>query len=157
MVTPTAGATFRGDIAAGLIVRSQVHTAALVGADPERVHFTSGSTEAIDLAFAHAVSARRNKAGPLRVAVSAVEHRAVLDAVARFTSSGELSVRWIPVDERARLDIGVVEEICRNGVNLLCVMAANNEVGTIYPSERLATLAHDTGASYPNRRHSSCR
>ena len=116
----------------------------MVGAESEGVHFTSGSTESIWLAISHAVASRRRK--QLRVALSTVEHRAVQDAVAFYEQRGEVSVRLIPVDNQARLDMGALREICQSGIDLVCVMAANNEVGTIYPVADVVRLVESAGA-----------
>ena len=118
--------------------------AELVGSDPDAVHFTSGSTESIQFAIAHAVTT--HSGGPLRVALSTVEHRAVLDAVALHERREEISVRWLPVDGQARLDMEALQTTCQDGVDLVCVMAANDEVGAIYPIEEVVELANKAGA-----------
>jgi cysteine desulfurase len=113
-----------GEVAAALVMDARREVAALVHAEPEGVHFTSGSSESIRLAVAHAVAGRGQR--PLRVAVTTVEHRAVLDAVAVHERRGEIIVRWLPVDGRARVDLAVLEAACHDGLDLVCVMAANN-------------------------------
>jgi cysteine desulfurase len=133
-----------GEVAAALVAAARREVAALVHTEPEGVHFTSGSTESIRLALAYAVAGRGQR--PLRVAVTTVEHRAVLDAIAIYERRGEVTVRWLPVDGRARLDMAVVETACRDGLDLVCVMAANNEVGTLYPVEEIARMAGHAGA-----------
>jgi cysteine desulfurase len=133
-----------GETAAALVADARREVAALVDAAPEGVHFTSGSSESIRLALAHAVAGRGQK--PLRVAVTTVEHRAVLDAVAVHERRGEVTVRWLPVDGRARLDMTALEAACHDGMDLVCVMAANNEVGTLYPVEEVTRIAGRTGA-----------
>ena len=133
-----------GEVAAGLISDARCEVGNLVGSEPEGVHFSSGSTESIWLAISHAVASRRSK--PLRVALSTVEHRAVKDAVAFYERRGEVTVRWIPVDKQARLDMGALRDICQSGIDLVCVMAANNEVGTIYPPTDVVRLVDSAGA-----------
>lgn len=132
-----------GEIAADLVAGARREVAVLVGTDPEGVHFTSGSSESIRLAVAHAVNHCRHK--PLRVALTTVEHRAVLDTVAAYEMRGEVAVSWLPVDDRARLDLATVERACLEGIDLVCVMAANNEVGTIYPIEEVVRIASRAG------------
>lgn len=136
-----------GDRAAALVIEAQREIASLVGGESEGVHFASGSSEALHLALAHAVATRPRLDAPLRVAVSTVEHRAVLEAVTSFERAGKLSPRWIPVDRRARLDLATLQAACETGIDLICVMAANNEVGTLYPIEQIARIARDTGAT----------
>jgi cysteine desulfurase len=133
-----------GEVAAALVTDARHEVAALMHADPEGVHFTSGSSESIRLALAHAVAGRGQS--PLRVAVTTVEHRAVLDAIAVHERRGEVTVRWLPVDGRARLDMAALEAACHDGIDLVCVMAANNEVGTLYPVEEIARIAGQAGA-----------
>ena len=133
-----------GEVAADQVSHARREVAELVGAESEGVHFTSGSTESIWLAISYAVASRRRK--QLRVALSTVEHRAVQDAVAFYEQRGEVSVRLIPVDNQARLDMGALREICQSGIDLVCVMAANNEVGTIYPIADVVRLVESAGA-----------
>ena len=133
-----------GETASGLISEARREVGDLVGSEPEGVHFTSGSTESIWLAIAHAVASCQRR--PLRVALSTVEHKAVQDAVAFYERRGNAKVRWIPVDEHARLDMAALRTICQDGIDLVCVMAANNEVGTIYPVAAVIKLVDSVGA-----------
>jgi cysteine desulfurase len=132
-----------GLAAAEVIQRSSVHVAALVGAEPDDVYFTSGSSEAIRLVLAHASHLHR---APLRVGLSVVEHKAVRDAVAAYVRHAGAIVRWIDVDEKARLLPESLAHALGQGVDLICSMAANNEVGTIYPIQDIATQVHAAGA-----------
>lgn len=133
-----------GDVAAELVDVARSHVAALVGADPEMVNFTSGSTESIRLAIGHAVSVSRKL--PLRVVATAVEHRSVLDTLTAHEARGDVAVRLLPVDRCGRLDLEALERACRQGADLICVMAANNEVGVIYPVEQVGQIAARFGA-----------
>src|SRR5207302_29505 len=67
-----------GEEAAALVKVARSEVAALVGADPGGIHFTSGSTESIQLAIEHAIATRPDKTKPLHVAASRIEHTAVL-------------------------------------------------------------------------------
>lgn len=134
-----------GELAAARVAESREQVAELLGAAPEGVHFTTGSTDGIRLALAHAVASVKGR--PIRVAVTAVEHRAVLDALAFHERLGDVVVQVIGVDKQARLDMPALDLACRDGVDLVCVMAANNEVGTLYPIESVAKLARAHGAA----------
>ncbi|MDY7076686.1 MAG: aminotransferase class V-fold PLP-dependent enzyme, partial [Chloroflexota bacterium] len=134
-----------GQVAASLVADAQREVAELVNADSKGVFFTSGSSESIRCAIEHSVSKRKHE--PLRVAVTVVEHRAVLDAIAAHEQAGEISVRWLPVDSQARLEMGALEAACSEGIDLVCVMAANNEVGTIYPIEDIVRIAREAEAA----------
>lgn len=133
-----------GEVAADLVEEAKSEVAQVVGGEPDGVHFTSGSTESIRLAISHAVASQGRR--PLRVALSTVEHRAVIDAVASHERTEPVIVRWLPVDGQARLDMEALQETCQDGVDLVCVMAANNEVGTIYPIRKIVELANRAGA-----------
>jgi cysteine desulfurase len=109
--------------------REQV--AALVGARPAQVVFTSGGTEANNLSLA--VTGRQ------RVLVSAIEHDSVLKAVAAES---------IPVDRRGIVDLAALERLLatRPAPGVVAVMLANNETGVIQPVAEAARIAHACGA-----------
>lgn len=132
-----------GEAARHMIERAASLVAQLVTCDEADIHFTSGSTEAIRLAIAHAVGAT---ALPLRIGVSRVEHPAILDTVTRAQDLGLATLVSIDVDAQGRLDMASLECALDHGVDLLCVMAANNEVGTIYPLSEIFALADAVGA-----------
>ena len=129
-----------GERAAAAIEAATDAVAELLSADPADVHFTSGSTQAIELAFSHALGTAGGV--PLRVALSRVEHPAVIDMAKRAERLGVATVQWIDVASDASVDMDRIERLLPN-IDLLCLMAANNEVGTIYPVaeayERAAT------------------
>jgi cysteine desulfurase len=133
-----------GEAAADLVEEAKVAVADLVGGDAEGVYFTSGATESIGLAIRHSLSTCQRK--PMRVVISSVEHHAVLDAMAFYEQQEDVVIQRIPVDRRARLDMTALKAACRDGVDLVCVMAANNEVGTIYPIRDVVQTACDAGA-----------
>lgn len=134
-----------GEAAGAIVARASEAVAALVGSAPEDVYFTSGSTEAIRLALAHAISQARRS--PLRVALTKVEHKAVIDAVSIAGRSGQVKPCWIEVDSRGRLSPDSLQVVLDAGVDLVCLMAANNEVGTIYPVSEVALQIREYGAS----------
>jgi cysteine desulfurase len=123
--------------------------AAAAGAHPSEVIFTSGGTEADNLAVKglywsrHGQNARRR-----RILCSAVEHHAVLDTVEWLERHEGAEVSWLPVDSEGVLDLEAFEaELLRDpqSVALVTVMWANNEVGTIQPVQRVVELAHGAG------------
>ena len=133
-----------GEQAAYAVSQAKAFVARVVSAECDDVHFTSGSTEAVQLAIAHAIAAHPE---PLRIAMSRVEHKAVIDTVLRAERMGIVQKSWISVDDKARLDWSSLEEVLSEGVDLVCIMAANNEVGTIYPVQQIAKACHDHGAA----------
>jgi cysteine desulfurase len=77
----------------------------------------------------------------IRIAITAVEHKAVLDTCHALQKQGRIDLIEIPVNSQSQIDLEQVETLCASGLHLLCVMAANNEVGTIYPIEQIGAIA----------------
>ncbi|MET9435906.1 cysteine desulfurase family protein [Streptomyces sp. NPDC006551] len=121
--------------------------AAALGARPSEVVFTSGGTEADNLAVKGLYWARRD-ADPLRTRVlaSPVEHHAVLDAVDWLATHEGATVEYLPVDRYGRVHPAALREaIAREPetVALATVMWANNEIGTVMPVRELADAARE--------------
>ena len=134
-----------GEAAGTLVTEARESVAALVGSMPKHVHFTSGSTEAIRVALVHAIS--RSRHSPIRVALTKVEHKAVIDGVSIAARAGQVRPCWIEVDSQGCLLPDSLQTVIDAGVDLVCLMAANNEVGTIYPVSEVALKIHESGAS----------
>ena len=141
-----------GDRAEAAVKQATHHVADLVGATPRDILFTSGATESLNLAIQSTINtlsplsrsgrgAGGEGVGKPRIAISTVEHKAVLDTCEALYKQGRIELIHIPVDTQARLDLGQIERACASGIHLLCVMAANNEVGTLYPIEKIAAIA----------------
>jgi cysteine desulfurase len=134
-----------GRAARAAVETAREQVAALVGAAPGEVVFTSGGTEADNLAVKGAVLAR--PAGARRLVCSAVEHHAVLDAAAWAEADAGAEVALAPVDRAGRVDLERLAGLLAPGrTALVAVMAANNEVGTGQPVAAAAELAHAAGA-----------
>ncbi len=112
--------------------------AALIGADADEVIFTSGTTEANNLALLGL--ARRAPGVRRRILVSAIEHKCVLGAARTLSAREGFTVETIAVDREGFIDFDVLEERVDESVLLLSVMAVNNEVGTIQDIPRIAKL-----------------
>ncbi|NED97381.1 cysteine desulfurase [Phytoactinopolyspora alkaliphila] len=131
------------------VEESRESVAAALGARPSEVVFTSGGTEADNLAVKGLYWSRR-AADPrrARILASAVEHHAVMDAVRWLGEAQGASVEWIPVDRSGRLDVAALRESVRRepeSVALVTVMWANNEVGTLQPIGEAAAVAREHG------------
>ncbi|MEV6147525.1 cysteine desulfurase family protein [Streptomyces sp. NPDC051992] len=118
-----------------------------LGARPSEVVFTSGGTEADNLAVKGLYWARRD-ADPrrTRVLASPVEHHAVLDAVDWLAEHEGATVEYLPVDGYGRVHPDALREaILRDpsDVALVTVMWANNEIGTVMPVRELAAVARE--------------
>jgi cysteine desulfurase len=136
-----------GRTARQLIEEARERVAALVGAEPRNVVFTSGGTEANVMALSPALETPENKRGFDRLMTSAVEHASVR-AGGSFASH---QVEEIPVSGDGVVDIGALErrliELQRQGARppLVSIMAANNETGVIEPVEAAAAVVHAAG------------
>jgi cysteine desulfurase len=119
--------------------------AAALGADPRAVYFTSGGTEADNLAVLGGALAARASGRPFRVAVSACEHKAVLAAAHAVEDAGGEAVT-IPVDHAGRVDPAAVDRALRQGVAVVAVMWVNNETGVVQDVAALAERCSAAGA-----------
>jgi cysteine desulfurase len=116
--------------------------AGAVGARPSEVIFTSGGTEADNLAVKGIFWARRAAAeGRGRVIVSAVEHHAVHDTAHWLAEHEGAEVTWLPVDENGRVSPEDFADALTADTAVASVMWANNEVGTLQPMGELAAIA----------------
>ncbi len=115
-----------------------------LGAKPSQVVFTSGGTEADNLAVIGAALAARDRGGPFRVAVSAVEHKAVLAAAEAVEYLGGERI-VLPVDEAGRVDLDVLREAIGRGVAVVSVMWVNNETGLITNLADVADVCGEAG------------
>jgi cysteine desulfurase len=121
--------------------------AAAVGAEPNQVVFTSGGTEADNLAIIGAALAARDRGGPFRVAVSATEHKAGLAAAHAVKHLGGEEV-ILPVTSSGQVDTGAFEKALERGVAVVSVMWVNNEVGTMQPVADLAKRCRETAVLF---------
>ncbi|MGK3650074.1 cysteine desulfurase family protein [Pseudarthrobacter enclensis] len=123
--------------------------AAAAGAHPSEVIFTSGGTEADNLAVKGLYWSRvAEDPARRRILCSAVEHHAVLDTVEWLERHEGALVTWLPVDSDGVVDLeALAAELARDpaSIALVTVMWANNEVGTIQPVARIVELAHAAG------------
>ena len=115
-----------------------VSIAALIGADPDEIIFTSGATESNNLALLGL--ARRAPAGRQRILVSAIEHKCVLAAARRLSVREGFTVETVPVDNEGFVDLSALEKCLDRNVLAVSAMAVNNEVGTIQDIPRIAAL-----------------
>jgi cysteine desulfurase len=135
-----------------VVEESREQIAATLSARPSEVIFTSGGTEADNLAVKGLFWARRRGAGGdrrrVRVLASSVEHHAVLDTVQWLADHEGAEACWLEVDSTGRVQPDVLRaEIERDpdSVALVSVMQANNEVGTVQPVAPLASICHEYG------------
>ena len=121
------------------------HIAALLGADPDEIVFTSGATEANNLAVLGI--ARASPVTRKRIVVSAIEHKCVL-AAARAAADDGFEVTTVPVGSDGIVDPCAIAGVLDDRVALVSVMAVNNEIGTVQPLPEIAALCAAAGAVF---------
>jgi cysteine desulfurase len=125
------------------VERARKQVAALIGAGSKDVIFTSGATEANNLAIKGAAAARRAERDHL--VTVATEHKAVLDPMARLAQEG-WQVTVLPVSASGLVDLAALDRAVTERTALVSVMAANNEIGVLQPIKEAAEIAHAKGA-----------
>lgn len=120
--------------------------ASLIGADSNEIVFTSGATEADNLAV-RGIARWAMQSGSLRrkIIVSAIEHKAVLEAAESLRACG-FDVILAPVNAEGVVDVGATERLIDSATLLVSIMLANNETGALQPVDPIATIAHREGA-----------
>lgn len=127
------------------IKNARVQVADLIGAEQNEIVFTSGSTEAINLALKGAAENYYTKGR--HIVTVATEHSAVLDTCKHLETKG-YEVTYLPVDSFGLINLNELKNVLRSDTILVCVMYANNETGVIQPVKAIAQLTHDAGALY---------
>ena len=127
------------------IEAARAQTAALIGAAPEEIVFTSGGTESNNLAIKGACAAQGKSPSRMRgIVTSAVEHPSVIETCRWLARQGcELTV--VPVDGAGRVDSRDIEAALRPDATLVSIMHANNETGTIEPVQEISRLCRERG------------
>jgi cysteine desulfurase len=123
---------------------ARTSVAALIGAEPAEVVFTSGGTEADNLALRGAAEALE-PTGRRHLIASAIEHEAVLNTLKALSKRG-WTVALLPVDASGLVAPEALEAAITDRTAVVSVMHANNEIGTVQPIETLARIAHAHGA-----------
>jgi cysteine desulfurase len=138
-----------GEAAATALADARAAVARVLGCRPGEVTFTSGGTEADNLAVKGIALARQAADSTLnRVAISAVEHPAVEESARYLERFHGFTVDVVPVDGTGRVTPRALAAVLRPETALVSIMYANNEVGTIQPVAELADLARAQGIPF---------
>jgi cysteine desulfurase len=130
-----------GNAARRAVENAREQVASLIGASSEELVFTSGATEANNIAI---LGAMRRAAPHAELLISGVEHPAVLEPAGTFGNR----TRIVPVDHRGVVDPDDVARSLTPNTALVCVMAANNETGAIQPIEQIGAICHEAGVAF---------
>jgi len=129
--------------AEGGVDKAREQIAKLIGArDPKEVVFTSGGTEAINLALKGVAEMYREKGN--HIVTTTIEQRATLDVCKRLERQG-FKVTYVPVGREGLVDVEAIRAALTDKTILISVMFANNEIGTIQPVAELGKLAKEKG------------
>lgn len=138
---PSSRSHRRGREAAEAMDRARVLTARMLGVRPEEIFFTSGATEANNIAI-KGLARARSKKGHL-IALS-IEHKSILDPLRRLEMDGH-TITLVSAGRTGVVDPGAIQAALRPDTFLVCVMAANNEIGTVQPVADIARLCRRQG------------
>lgn len=129
--------------AAEAVREAAISVAALIGADSDEIVFTSGATEANNLALLGLAS--RAPESRRRVLVSAIEHKCVLGAARSLAGRQDFDVTTIPVDAEGSIDMDALREQLDESVLVVSIMAVNNEIGVIQDIPRITAMLEPHG------------
>lgn len=135
---------FFGATARNAVEAARGYIAELIGAHPQEIIFTSGATEANNLALKGAAEAQPDKR---HIISSPTEHPAVLECLKRFARIG-YEITLLPVDGCGVVDLNALERSLRSDTLLVSVMAANNEIGTVAPIAEIGALTRASGVLF---------
>lgn len=128
------------------VERARGQVARLIGADPREIVFTSGATEANNLAILGVVAARGMEKA--HIVTSPIEHPSVLDVVEHLAATRGVEATILPVDAGGRVRPKDVEAALTDRTVLVTVMTANNEIGTIQPIREIGCIAEKRGVLF---------
>ncbi len=129
------------------IEQARREVAQAVGAEPNQVIFTSGGTEADNLGIIGAALAARDRGGQVCAVVSAIEHKAVLEAAHAVCHLGGREV-VLPVDENGGVSLDALDEALADRPALVSIMWVNNEVGMVQPVAEIAGRCRAAGVVF---------
>lgn len=134
-----------GWYAQGAVEKARKQVADFIGAEASEIVFTSGSTEAINLAIKGVFEAYQTKGN--HIITCKTEHKAVLDVCAYLEEKGA-SVTYLNVDFEGRIDLDELKKAFTDKTILVAIMAANNETGVIQDTEKIAEITHEHDAVF---------
>ena len=134
-----------GTDAKEILDRSRKKLASFIGAEPDEIVFTSGGTEANNLALKGIAFANRSKGN--HIIVSAVEHDCVLNACKWLETQG-FYITYLPVNNEGVVDINELKKFINPKTILVSVMHANNEIGTLEPIEEIGEICKKNNVTF---------
>ncbi len=140
---PSSMHTFGGQLG-GRIREARAQVAALLGAEPEEIIFTSCGTESDNTAI---MSALEIYPGKRHVITTRVEHPAVYNFCKHLARKG-YRITYVPVDSKGRLNMDAFNKALDDDIAVVSIMYANNETGVVFPIEEIGTLLRERGVLF---------
>jgi len=131
-----------GRVTRKAVEEAREKTARAIGAEPNEIIFTSGGTEADNLAIRGVAYANKKRGN--HIITTSIEHHAVLDTCKSLEREG-FQVTYVPVDEEGLIKLEELKKAITDQTILISVMHANNEIGTIQPIREIGALAKEKG------------
>lgn len=129
--------------AAEAVKMARTQVADAIHADESEIVFTSGATEAINLAIKGVAEMYESMGN--HIITCKTEHKAVLDTCAYLSEKG-FEMSYLSVDEKGRINLDELQNALTDKTILVCIMLANNETGVIQPIKEIAEIVHQTQA-----------
>lgn len=134
-----------GWYAQGAVEKARQQVAGFIGAEPNEIVFTSGSTEAVNMALKGVFEAYKSKGN--HIITCQTEHKAVLDTCGYLEEHGA-NITYLAVDREGRIDLDELKNSFTPQTILVAIMAANNETGVIQDLERISEITHSNNALF---------
>ena len=134
-----------GWYAQGAIDKARQQVANFIGAETSEIVFTSGATEAINMALKGVFEAYQTKGN--HIITCKTEHKAVLDTCTYLEEKGAV-ITYLNVDREGRIDLDELKESLTNKTILVAIMAANNETGVLQDLEKIAEITHQNDSIF---------
>ena len=127
--------------------QARIYTAEIINADPSEIIFTSGGSEADNLAIKGLLFSRQLPKNKKHIITSKIEHHAILHTC-EFLERIGYTVTYLDVDNQGHIDLEQLENAITDDTALVSVMAANNEIGTIQDLKTIADICHKKGTLF---------
>jgi cysteine desulfurase len=127
------------------VEKSRKQIAALIGAQPKEIIFTSGATESDNLAIKGVAEMYGEKGN--HIVTCLTEHKAVIDSCKKLEKQG-FRITWLPVQPSGQIDLDRLRESITDQTILITLMYANNEIGVLHPIAEIGRIAHERGVLF---------
>ena len=141
---PMSGSHAWGWEASTAVEKARARVAALLGAEPREIVFTSGATESLHLAI---LGLLKERGEPSHIITAATEHKATLEVCRRAQREGH-AISVLGVDGYGHIDLEDIRRAIRPDTALITLLHGNNEIGTLHPIAQIGALAREHGIPF---------